>query len=86
MKLSSMRFAVAGSGSMRLVTLASVLKRKCGSICACSARRLASAASRSMRAERSRSRSSAAAATALRSRQKKITLSDQRDDEADGKQ
>ena len=74
MKLSSMRLAIAGSGSMRLVTLASVLNRKCGSICACSARRLARVASRSMRWVRSRSRASAAAATASRSRQKKMTL------------
>ena len=70
MKLSSMRLAVAGSGSIRLVTLASVLKRKCGSICACSARRLAIAASRSTRSARRRSRSRSAVARAWRSRPK----------------
>ena len=58
---------------MRLATLASVLKRKCGSICAWSARRLASTASRSTRSARSAlAARSAAWARASRSRQKKI--------------
>ncbi len=56
-----MCWACAGFGPIRLTTLASVLYRKCGSICACSARRRASASSRAVDAINSFCRASSSA-------------------------
>ena len=59
--------ALAGCVSIRLSTPARVLYKKCGSICACSARRRASASKRAASALYSRWRMAASASRARRS-------------------